>query len=66
MEIKIIKERKYNQDDFYYIMVDRFMGEKSYICGSSDLDKINKMYDEIINDPSIIETKVETIKTTQI
>jgi hypothetical protein len=61
MEIKIIKESKYNQDDFYYIMQD-----KKYICGSSDLDKINKMYDEIINDPSIIETKVETIKTTQI
>jgi hypothetical protein len=61
MEIKIIKERKYNQDDFYYIMQD-----KKYICGSSDLDTINKMYDEIINDPSILETKVETIKTTQI
>jgi hypothetical protein len=61
MYLKITKETKYNQQSFYYITCDA-----KYIAGSSDLEKINKMYEDIINDPSIIETKVETIKKTEI
>ena len=61
MFLKIIKETKYNQESFYYITCDT-----KYIAGSPDLEKVNKMYEDIINNPSIIETKVETIKKTEI
>lgn len=55
MTLKIVKEKKLGEDPFYSLYAD-----DKFLSGSYDLAKVEKMYHEYKEDPTIFERK-ETI-----
>ena len=60
-ELKIVKERKIGQEDWYCLYVD-----DNYIMGSYDEEKINLLYKEIEENPNLHLKSKEVIKSTTI
>jgi hypothetical protein len=60
-ELKIVKEKKIGQEDWYCIYVDDI-----YIMGSYDKERINLFFKEIEENPNLHLKSKETIKSTTI
>jgi len=61
MKIELVEETKYNGEPWYIIRIDG-----SYFKGTGNKIVAEAMYNEIINDPEIIKTKVNILKSEEI
>lgn len=60
-EMKIVKEKKFNEEAWYSLYVD-----DRYIVGSYDEEKVNNHFEEIKRNPNLFLQTKEVIKSTTI
>lgn len=60
-EMKIVKEKKFNEEAWYSLYVD-----DRYIVGSYDEEKVNNYFEEIKRNPNLFLQTKEVIKSTTI
>jgi hypothetical protein len=58
-EMKIVKETKFNEKDWYSLYID-----DRYITGSYDEEKVNSHFEAIKDNPNAFLQTKETVKTT--
>lgn len=61
MKIELVEEVKYNGEPWYVIRIDDV-----YFKGTGNKIVAESMYNEIINDPNVIKTKVNILKSQEI
>lgn len=61
MKVELIEEIKYNEQPWYIIRVNG-----TYIKGTGNKIVAEKLYEEIIADPSVVETKQNILKSEEI
>jgi len=61
MKVELEEQVKYNAEPWFVIRID---GE--YLIGTGDKANANKMYNEIIADPTVIKTKRIILKSEEI
>lgn len=61
MKVELIKEERFNESPYYIIRVD-----SNFVTGSSDKDKAEDLYNQLISDPSALKTKVKILKSEEI
>jgi hypothetical protein len=61
MKVELVEETKFNGEPWYIVQVN---GE--YLKGTGNKILAEKMYDQIIADPSVVETKINILKSQDI
>ena len=61
MKIELVEETKYNGQPWYVIQIDG-----SYFIGTGNQLNAEKMYNEILADPKVVETKINVLKSEEI
>lgn len=61
MKLEIIKEEEYNNPTWYFLRVD----DKTVTCSKS-LEEIEKRYEEIKENPSLVNSSRITLKSEEI
>jgi hypothetical protein len=61
MKIELVEEQKYNGEPWYIIRIDDV-----YFKGTGNKIVAEATYNEIINDPNVIKTKINILKSQEI
>ncbi len=61
MKVELVEETKYNGEPWYIIKIDDL-----YFKGTGNKIVAEAMYTEIINDPNVIKTRVNILKSQDI
>ena len=61
MKIELIEETKYDGEPWYIVKIDDV-----YFKGTGNKSTAEKHYNDIINDPSIIKTKINILQSHEI
>jgi hypothetical protein len=61
MKVELLEEQKFNGEPWYIVQVDN-----QYLTGTGNKILAEKMYNEIIADPSVIKTKINILLSQEI
>ena len=61
MKVELVEETKYDGEPWYIVKIDDV-----YFKGTGNKLNAEKYYNDIINDPSVIKTKVNILKSEEI
>lgn len=61
MTLEILKEEKYNEADWYILKLDGIA-----IQCSRKLEEMEQMYEELKNNPELLNTKITVLKSEEI
>jgi hypothetical protein len=61
MIVELIEELHFDRPAWYTLVIDG-----NYITGSGNLESMQKLYEDVSNDPSMVKTKKKVLKSDEI
>ena len=61
MIVELIEESQFNRPAWYDLVIDG-----KYITVSGNLESMQKLYKDVLNDPSMVKTKKKVLKSDEI
>lgn len=61
MKVELLLEQRFNESPFYIIKVD-----DKFVTGSSQQEKAEQLYNDLISNPDALKTKIEILKSQEI